>query len=395
MSFAPCCIVGSEAIGTQRKAQAEGRTLDWNENVEGSLEDRGKGIDALITRHMAAHGMVLPPSVYPLFDHARRARLRLSREAYAERMAALFARYSEVAANNPYSMSTDRLNAREIAEVTSRNRMIADPYTKAMVARDWVNQGAAVLLTSEEVAREAGIPEQRWVYLHGYADVSDRTILERADLGASPAMELAYEAALAAANVTLDRVALFDLYSCFPIAVFAACDGIGLSPDDPRPFTVTGGLPYFGGPGNNYSMHGIASMVERLRTMRGSIGVVGANGGYLSKHSVGVYSTARPALWRVCDSSDLQRRIDALPAPRFTEQPGGAGRIETYTLIYGKNGVETASVIGRLESDDSRFVAMLTREEAPVLQQMIDSDPINRRIQVESNEGRNRYFFGV
>jgi acetyl-CoA C-acetyltransferase len=271
--------------------------------------------------------------------------------------------------------------------------MIADPYTKAMVARDWVNQGAAVLLTSEVVAREVGIASDRWVYLHGYADVTERAIPEREDLGASPAMKLAYEGALAAARLTLDRIDCFDLYSCFPIAVFAACDALNLSPADPRPLTVTGGLPFFGGPGNNYSMHAIASMVERLRADPGSFGMVGANGGYLSKHSVGVYSTRRVENWQPCDSSKLQQQIDALPAPPFTEQPDGTARIETYTVLHGREGAEAASIFGRMESNGARFVAMPDKSDPANLQSMSNGDPLGRRIVVRTTERGNLFSF--
>ena len=128
--------------------------------------------------------------------------------------------------------------------------------------------------------------------------------MSRQDLGASPAARLACREALGAAHVTLDDIALFDLYSCFPIAVFNVCDGLGLSPQDPRGLTVTGGLPYFGGPGNSYSTHAIASMVEKLRERRDTFGLVGANGGHMSKYAVGVYST-RPAQFTRCDSSRL------------------------------------------------------------------------------------------
>ena len=53
------------------------------------------------------------------------------------------------------------------------------------------------------------------------------------------------------ADCTISEIDAFDIYSCFPSAIQIACDEIGLDIDDPRNLTVTGGLPYFGGPGNN------------------------------------------------------------------------------------------------------------------------------------------------
>lgn len=37
-----------------------------------------------------------------------------------------------------------------------------------------------------------------------------------------------------------------DLYSCFPCVVQIAADVLGMAHDDPRGFTVTGGLPFYG-----------------------------------------------------------------------------------------------------------------------------------------------------
>src|SRR6202034_1466885 len=128
------------------------------------------------------------------------------------------------------------------------------------------------------LARELGIDQSRWVYLHGYADLKERALIERPDLGSSPAAVEACKAALSGAGIGLEAITFFDLYSCFPIAVFNILDGLGLRADDPRGFTTPGGLPYFGGPGNNYSMHAIAATAARLRAEPGTYGLVGANG---------------------------------------------------------------------------------------------------------------------
>ena len=227
-----------------------------------------------------------------------------------------------------------------LVTVGERNRMIADPYTRLLVARDQVNQAAAVLIASTEAAQELGVDPGKWVYLHGYSRVKERHIMSREDLGASPAARLACREALAAARVSLDDIALFDLYSCFPIAVFNICDGLGLSAQDPRGLTVTGGLPYFGGPGNSYSMHAIASMVEKLRERSGTFGLIGANGGHMSKYAVGIYST-KPTEFVRCDSTALQAQVDSWPAPSVAGEADGPGTIESYTVLHGKGGPST------------------------------------------------------
>ena len=144
---------------------------------------------------------------------------------------------------------------------------------------------------------------------------------------------MAVQEALSVAGIGLDDVATFDLYSCFPVPVFAICDGVGFATDDPRGLTLTGGLPFFGGPGNNYSMHGIAETVNEMRERPGRFGLVGANGGIMSKYSVGVYST-EPADWTADRSAELCDEVAARPTVPVTTVADGPATIETYSVRY-------------------------------------------------------------
>jgi acetyl-CoA C-acetyltransferase len=242
--------------------------------------------------------------------------------------------------------------------VSDRNRMVGFPYPKLLNAIMEVDQSAGVIVASERKARELGVPEDRWVYLHGCADAADLWFpLDRQDFHSSPAMRLTGQHALEMAQVGLQRIDFIDLYSCFPVAVEIGAEELGLSLDDPRGLTVTGGLPYAGGPGNNYAMHSIATMMGKLRAKPGAYGLVTANGWYLTKQSTGVYSGARPkAPFERQDPGVLQRQIDALPHPAVTETPQGAAKIETYTVVHRREGPFLGIVVGRDDSD-RRFVA--------------------------------------
>ena len=164
-------LVGSEAISTVRHLASNTETRDWSEAVGGQLEDRGYGLDGLLTPDLTKHGARSPVHLYALYENARRAKLGLSRRQYQLAMGELFAPFTEVASHNPHAMSQEVFSAAELAEVTPKNRLICDPLPRRMVARDQANQGAALLLTSVGKARELGVPEDRWVYLHGGADV--------------------------------------------------------------------------------------------------------------------------------------------------------------------------------------------------------------------------------
>jgi len=380
-------LFGSEAISTiEHLAKAEkgaGRP-DFTEHVDGSLEDRGYALRGIMSRHIAAHGLVGGPAQYAVIDNARRARLKQSRDEYAAAMGALFEPFTRVAAANPHASAPVERDAAELVTPTAQNRPIADPYTRFIVAREKVNQGAAVLLMSVAAARHLGVPQDRWVFLPGHADLRERPLMERADLSAGPASVMAARHALEVAGVKAGDLAAIDLYSCFPAPVFNIRDGLGIAPDDPRGLTLTGGLPFFGGAGNNYSMHAIAEAVTRARRAPGSYSFVGANGGVMSKYSVGVYSTT-PAPWVPDISAALQAQIDAWPAPGQAPQADGWATIESYTVTHGRDGTRAGIVIGRLEADGRRFIAKGDERDSSLPDLLTEAaEPIGARVYARS-----------
>lgn len=380
---------GSEAISTvEHFARAEDKP-DFTEHVDGDLEDRGWALKGLLSQRQMMHGLADPPSQYALFDNARRARLGMSREDYATAMGELFAPFTEVAAKNPYAAAPVERSAQELVTPTEKNRLISDPYTRYIVARDKVNQGAAVLLMSVAAADRLGVPPEKRVFLHGHADLRERDLMERQDLSRSPAAVMAARHALEVAGIDVADLSTLDLYSCFPAPVFNICDGLGLSPDDPRGLTVTGGLPFFGGAGNNYSMHAIAETVQRMRANPGTFGFVGANGGAMSKYSVGIYSTT-PTEWRPDNSAALQAEIDSWPAPEEAIRADGWATIETCTVKHGRDGTRTGIVIGRLEADDRRFIARTQDGDEEMLDLLSTGEPIGARVHVRSFGFGNR-----
>jgi len=382
-------IFGSEAISTtEHYARAEDRP-DFTEHPGGSLEDRGYGLRGLVSAHLATHGLAGMPGQHALAENARRARLKQTRGEYAAAMGALFAPVTRVAAANPHAAAPTVRTAAELITPTEANRFVADPYTRYLVARDKVNQGAAVLLMPAAAARRLGVPRDRWVFLHGHADLRERDLLDRADLSASPAAVMAARHALEVAGLGPGDLATIDLYSCFPIPVFNICDGLGLAPDDPRGLTVTGGLPFFGGAGSNYSMHAIAETVARARANPGSYGFVGANGGVMSKYSAGVYSTT-PAAWRPDASAALQAEIDGWAAPVQAQHADGWATIETYTVTHGRDGTRTGIVVGRLAADGRRFVARADDRDTGVLGLLTAGEPIGERVYARSFGSGNR-----
>lgn len=384
-------IAGGEALSTAKQLVKLGATADWSEQIEGDVDDRGAGID-YVSPDELANGLITPPLFHGLIENARRGEAGASRSEWLAQMAKLFAPLSAVAEANPLAATNDRAyNAQELATPGEGNRLIADPYTQRLIARDQVNQSAALVVVSSALADELGIPAAQRVYLHGHAAATEPPVTRRADIGHAPSAGLALNAALAAADKTLAEIALFDFYSCFPVAVSNAIEAIGLSATDPRGLTITGGLPYFGGPGNSYSLNALAEMMVRLRQSQGSYGLLAANGGFLSKYAVGIYST-EPKQPAFADSDALTAQVMSVKAPEIAASPTGGGRIETYTIDFDRSGqARGAVVVGRLDGTDQRFIARNYPDDASTLAMLVSEEPLGKTVVVAAGEHGNNF----
>ncbi|MBL8674451.1 MAG: acetyl-CoA acetyltransferase, partial [Rhodospirillales bacterium] len=308
-------VCGGELLRTFNAAQRAKLTLDWNEDPGGAepLEIGDKRLGW--SPEEARHGLMAAIHFYPLIENAIRADRGRTPAAHLVAMGKLFAGFAAVARDNPLATRREGYSAERLSTVDADNRYIAFPYPRLMNSNAFVDQAAAVIVTSVGQARELGIPESRWVFLHGCADGADTWVVsERAELHRSPAIRACSTTALDMAGRKLADMSFFDLYSCFPSAVQIGCREIGLAEDDPRGLTVTGGLPYFGGPGNNYVTHSIAAMMDKVRAAPGKFGMVTGNGSYVTKHSASILSTTPTrGAWTRPDPKATQAALDKVP----------------------------------------------------------------------------------
>ncbi|MEM1152196.1 MAG: acetyl-CoA acetyltransferase, partial [Pseudomonadota bacterium] len=377
-------IAGSEANKASKAARRHGVEINWADGVETPCEDRGMG-DMLLSRHEIKHGLVSPPYFYGLFENAIAKREGRSRTEHRAAMSALFEGFADVAASNAHSQFPVARSADWLATPSKENYELADPFLKWHVAQDAVNQGAAVLLMSETKADAMGVPSSKRVYLHGGGEASDQFLSERPRLDGAWAMDIALSRALESAGKTVAEIDLFDLYSCFPCAVFSACAALRLDPAlETRPLTVTGGLPFFGGPGNNYSLHAIASMTERLRAAPGKTGLVLANGGWMTKEAAGLYSTVRPAQFIAAEAA--AKPTDTIAIAEAPE----SGTLETFTVVHGRNGPERGIAACRTGTG-TRFLALATETALAILRE--DASPIGRPVTVTTEGEVNTFSF--
>lgn len=383
-------ICGAELLRSTQNARRAGMKIDWNEDPGGGEPTRVGDSRFGFSEEEARHELRAAIHFYPLLENAIRGGLKRDVDSHLKAMGRLFERLAAVAKDNPLATRREGYSATALSTISSDNRWICFPYPRLMNANAIIDQAAAVLVTSVEKAREWGIPQDRWVFLHGCADGTDTWVVsERDKLDASPAIRGCARIALDMAGKKVADVAAFDLYSCFPSAVEVAMQEIGIAEDDPRPISVTGGLPFFGGPGNNYVTHSIAEMVNVVRRKPGSFGMVTANGNYLTKHSAGLYSTEpTKGAWKRQDPKIFQAELDAGPKRKVETKPAGTGTIETYCVTYGKDEPERGYILGRLDASGDRFVAMSPADPA-VLADMLTKEQLGRKVTVNEVAGRN------
>ena len=377
-------VAGGEALDTARRYKKAGERLPWSH-----LDSVKKPFPFEEPFHPSevAHSVFQAWLTFAVFDVARRAHLGTPPDEYRQQLGDLLAPMTAVAEANPHAWFRTRRDAGDLIEPSPANRMVGYPYTKSMVAIMDVDMAAAVVVASQETADSLGVPAERRVYFRGWGYAADPIyVAEHEPMWGSPAMTAASSAALAGAGAGIDDISRFDLYSCFGSSLNFAIDALGLAPDDPRGFTVTGGLPFAGGPGSGYMLHSTASMVEALRAEPGALGMVSGVGMHMTKHAFDVYSTTPP--------TDLGWTRDGAgsrsPASRPIEaSAGGDATVAAYTVVHARSGEpEWGLVICDLPGGARAYARV---EEPGQLAAMEESEWVGNVVRLEAGgDGVNR-----
>jgi acetyl-CoA C-acetyltransferase len=373
-------LVGAEALATVRRLKKAGEEPRWS--FPPAKKPRFP-MELDFYPSEISHSVFQAFLTFALFDNARRAHLGRALDDHRERIGRVLASMTEVAATSPHAWFPVARSAEEIVTPTADNRMVAYPYTKLMTAIMDVDMAAAVLMASAAKADALGVPEAARVYLRGWGyDEDPGHVADHPDLWRSPAMATASAAALGGAGIGMDDVAHLDLYSCFASSVCFALDALGLSEDDTRGVTVTGGLPYHGGPGSNYMTHSLAAMVETLRRDPGSFGLVSGVGMHMQKHSFGLWSTA-------------PGHVSAPPQPATREfansivaSPEGGAKVATYSVLHGRDGEPTSALLVCDIPDGGRCYANLDGDGS-TFEQVESSELIGRTVTLAPKDGVN------
>jgi acetyl-CoA C-acetyltransferase len=350
-------VVGAEALATQRMYKKRGERYPYSFKPE---QKRPFPWEAAFHPAELAHEVMQAWLTFAIFDNARRGHLGVGLEEYRRQIGEMMAPMTKIAAANPHSWFPVERSVDNIVEPRSDNRMVGYPYTKYMVSVMDVDMAAGVFVASHEKADALGVPNDRRVYLRGWCYATDPTyVAEHEDMWRSPAMATASETALKTAGIGIDDVAHLDLYSCFASSLHFAQDALGLGDDDPRPLTVTGGLPYHGGAASNYMSHSISTMADVLRDDAGAFGLVSGVGMHMTKHVYGVYST-EPGPLVLPDQAHVQAQLDSSPQQTITDAYEGDATVAAYSVVHGREGGPEWGVLVCDIDDGTRAYAKVT-----------------------------------
>lgn len=318
-------------------------------------------------------GLRMPVGLYAIIHSAYAAARGDSVAGHRERISQLFSELSEIAAGNPEAWKRQAVPAAEIREPSQRNPMQAFPYTKLHCANWNVDQAAALIFCSAGKARELGIPAQACIHPLGSSESNHMMqVSTRAELGRCPGARIAGEALLDAAGMSIDAVDRIELYSCFPAAVEVYAAELGIA--GRRPLSVTGGMPFAGGPYNNYVLQATSRMADLLRqdgseggrkAGRAATGLVASVSGIVTKQGFGLWSS-EPG--RGFFSVDVTERTAAAAMTKEVDMTfAGRAVVAGFTCIHDKNSpprgvaiVDTADGLRAVvETHDPGIVALM------------------------------------
>lgn len=379
-------VCGAEALQSVVQAGKRGLDLGWPApDMERRADEVVEGERAPATERETAVGMQAPIMAYPLIENALRHAAGRTVSEHLDLISGLWSRFSAVAAEQPCAWTPRFHTPEELATESPSNRRVTFPYLKLHNSNIQVDQAAAVIVCSAAVAAELGVPRDRWVFSHAGAQAADEWMVShRSELHRSPAIAACGRAAFGHAGIGPDDLAHVDLYSCFPSAVQLGADALGLPLD--RQLTMTGGLTFFGGPGNDYATHGIVAVARALRAGEpGELGIATALGWYATKHALGVYGNAPPARPFAAFDADPQ-----LPSPRaVVEDPasvaGAAATAETCTVVYEREGSGSYGILFALLADGRRALAQ-TRD-AQTMAAMAGDGFLGARVTLDAEGG--------
>jgi acetyl-CoA C-acetyltransferase len=367
-------VVGGEAKFRDLRGRITGTVpVDTTQGDDVTPDESIVPADEIIPAPERAAGFMSAPLMYSALETALRAARGETVRENARATAELWAAFSRTAAGNPDAWRRDPVTPEFLERPSTKNPMLAAPYTKWHCSQWNVDQAAGFVLCSTEAADRAGVPQDRRVYPLAAVESNHMlAVSKRAELHRAPAVRIGAERIAELTDIDVASSDAVDLYSCFPVAVRIQAQELGLPVDDPerRPLSVGGGMTFGGGPLNNATFQALARMVPMLRDAPGSTGLLTFISGLITKHGISVWSTAPPA--DGFTFADTSADVEAgTPALEVVGDHRGRVTIDGYTVAHEAGEPRYATIVATTadrtrvvaRNDDADLAADMTAEE--------------------------------
>lgn len=329
-------------------------------------------------------GLHLPVELFAIIESALRYDRNLTVDAHRDQLARLCSSFSDVAATNPHAWRRQPVSVEEIRNPTAKNPMLAFPYTERHCSSWNVNQAMAILVCSLAKAKELGLDSAGWVY--PVAGVQSRHVVvlaQQRTLHSHPGTVRCGERVLALAGADRKDLTAAELYSCFPSALQSFALDVRL--DGRCPLTVTGAMPFAGGPFNHFSLTGVARMAEVLRgggdgrtVSQRRLGLVSNLSGIFGKQACAMFSNLpNPNGYGYEDVTDAVAKRDR--PVRLDDRYVGPGTIVGYTVVFNREAPSHAIAI--CDTADNARTVVRTEDKA-LLESMIRDEFCGRVVQI-------------
>ena len=289
-------------------------------------------------------------------------------EEHQNNIASMYEEFSKVASNNEDAWLDHPYSKKEILEISKKNKMLAYPYSKLHCTSWNVNQSAALIICSEELANKLEIDNKKRVYPISSSENNHMiAIQQRPKLYESLGMIYAAKSINRMMEQLDIRLDAYDLYSCFPAAVKMFSKSLELGSELPK--TITGSMPYAGGPLNSFVIHSTVKMIQKIRALEARHGLVTGVSGMMTKQSFCVWGKEYQEQF-IFDDVTERAKLDENPV-ELSNIAEGEGEIIGYTIIEGSEHASKAVLYlddekkhrKVVSSLDKNFINLLMEEE--------------------------------
>jgi acetyl-CoA C-acetyltransferase len=333
-----------------------------------------KAADELQTKEEQDELGLMAVGYYAILETAYRKKNGLSLQEHKDKISNMYAEFSKVAANNPDGWIDSMKSAKDIKQVSKENPLQAFPYNKLHCSSWNVNQASAMILCSEDLADKLDIPRNKRVYPLVSSETNHMIApIQRPKLSESTGLDLAASFIKNICDEHKIQPNIYDLYSCFPVAVQMFADSLNLGSEDVK--TVTGGMPFAGGPLNNYMIHSTVKMVSEIRNNHSNIGLVTGVSGMMTKQAFALWAK-EPLIQFI--SKDVTEEAALIEHPvEMSTQTNGMAIVLGYTIFKDANKDMKVVIYGE-DSQNKRKV--LVSKDKEIIKSMGEEEWVGKQI---------------